>query len=155
MKKDKPSKYDKFDFGVSKKAAAAKAPRPLPRVDAQKILAELADMRSRIPYLKDKPPRKPDPSAMDGRYDALSLEEFEFMAVADGLRAFAEDLNESIAEQQAKVMVTAMTVYYTAVELSKQPEHADLIPHVEKMRNAFEKEYGEPPPPLNFKKDGE
>ena len=155
MKKSKPSKYDKFDFGVSKKAAAAKPPRPLPRVDAEKILAELADMRARIPFLKDKPPRKPDPSAMDGRDDAFSLEEFELMAVADGLRAFAEDLNESIEEQQSKLMVKAMEVYYTAVELSQQPEHADLIPHVENMRKAYVKEYGQPPPERAKKKGRE
>lgn len=153
MKKSKPA--PKYDFGLSKKAAAAKAARPLPKVKAEEILAKLAEMRSQIPHLRDKPPRKPDPRDLDGRYDAFSMEEFELMAIADGLQAFAEDLHETLEEQHAKIMVKAMEVYYTAVELSKDPEHADLIPHVENMRAAYVKQHGHPPPPRPEQKEGE
>ncbi|HYI08741.1 MAG TPA: hypothetical protein VEK57_06695 [Thermoanaerobaculia bacterium] len=153
MKKSKPA--PKYDFGLSKKAAAAKKARPLPKVDAEKILSELARMRSEIPILKDKPPRKPDPKALDGRYDALSEEEFELMAVADGLQALADDLSETLDEQNAKLMENAMEVYYTAVELIEDPEHADLIPHVEAMRAAYIKDFGHPPPPRPPKKKEE
>jgi hypothetical protein len=153
MKKKKPE--PKYDFGLSKKAAAAKAARPLPKVDAEKILADLAVMRSQIPYLKDRPPRKPDPGLMDGRGEALSMEEFELMAIRDGFQAFAEDLNDTINEQYMMIMDQALEVYYTAVELSQKPEHADLIPHVENMRNAYIKEHGHPPPPRPAKKEGE
>jgi hypothetical protein len=151
MKKKKPE--PKFDFGLSKKKAA----KPLPRkkVNAQEVLTKLAEMRAQVPFLKDKPPRKPQPGAMDGRFNAMSEEEFELLAIADGLQSFADDLHESIAEQQAIAMAQAMEVYYTAVELSQQPEHADLIPHVEAMRAAYIRDYGHPPPNRPAKPTGE
>jgi len=44
-------------------------------------------------------------------------------------------------------MAMAMKVYYAAEELAKDPEHAELIPHVEKMREAYSSFYGKPIPP--------
>jgi hypothetical protein len=142
MKSKKPE--PKYDFGLSKKKKAAAIPRK--KANAEEVLAKLAEMRSQIPFLKDKPPSKPKPGGMDGRFDARSAEEFELMAIADGLEAFADDLRESIEEQTAIAREQAMEVYYTAVELSQQPEHADLIPHVEAMRAAYIRDYGHPPP---------
>jgi hypothetical protein len=154
MKSRKPE--PKYDFGLSKKAAAATKARRK-QVNAQEVLAKLAEMRSQIPFLKDKPPPKPKPGAMDGRFDAGSEEEFELLAVAEGLQSLADELHETIEERQAIVMEQAMEVYYSAVELSQQPEHADLIPHVEAMRAAYTRDYGHPPPdrPAKPKPEGE
>jgi hypothetical protein len=41
----------------------------------------------------------------------------------------------------------ALDVYYTAEELARNPEHAELLPHVDAMRQAHEAQYGRPIPP--------
>lgn len=41
----------------------------------------------------------------------------------------------------------ALEIYYAAEELARDPEHAELIPHVARMREAYERDYGVPIPP--------
>jgi hypothetical protein len=55
--------------------------------------------------------------------------------MADDARALAAAAIESAVEH-------ALDVYYTAEELALQPDHANLIPHVENMRRAYHEHYG-------------
>lgn len=41
----------------------------------------------------------------------------------------------------------ALEIYYEAEELARDPAHAELVPHVEAMRRAYEAQYGKPIPP--------
>jgi hypothetical protein len=127
----------------------------LPPIDAEGILDTLSQIRKSVPkqYLPDKPA-----PAGEGRAGAAlqpqSMREFDYLAVADGLESLASDLSEASRLAQEKVMADAMRVYYTAEEMAKDPQHADLIPHVEKMRQAYLESYGTPiPPNPNKKKD--
>jgi hypothetical protein len=65
---------------------------------------------------------------------------------SDGLEGLADDLGAAIARKEAEAMEMALQVYYAAEELSRDPEHADLIPHVERMRDAYRSSYGRPIP---------
>src|SRR5687767_6045969 len=108
---------------------------PPKKLDAEPILRKLAEMRKSIPYLDEAPPRP----AVDGRtmLDGIPLEteeDFEYMAVADALQGLADDLNAVIEQKRAYLEEQALEVYYTAEELAKDPEHADLIPVVERLR---------------------
>ncbi|HSY50982.1 MAG TPA: hypothetical protein VLC46_19415 [Thermoanaerobaculia bacterium] len=128
-------------------------PEPkLKPIDAEGILRKLSEMRKSIPFLKhDAPPPTQDEGVMGG-LDAAGmnpdeLEEFNYLAVADGLESLANELSEAIEEKKALALAKALEVYYAAEELAKDPAHTDLIPHVEAMRVAYEQSYGKPIPP--------
>jgi hypothetical protein len=76
-----------------------------------------------------------------------TAEEFEYAAVAEGLESLADELSTAIDRQHAKATEAALRIYYAAEELARDPEHADLIPRVERMREAYESSYGRPIPP--------
>ena len=126
---------------------------PPKKLDAEPILRKLAEMRKSIPYIDEAPPRPP---AADGRtmLDGIPLEteeDFEYMAVADALQGLADDLNAVIAQKRAFLEEQALEVYYTAEELAKDPAHADLIPVVERLREAYMHDHGTLPPPRKKK----
>ena len=113
------------------------------KLNAEPILRKLAEMRKSIPHLDERPSR---PST-EGRVDAMTAEEFEYTAVADALESLASDVQSAVDRAYATATEKALEVYYTAEALSHDPAHADLIPHVEAMRRAYEKSYGKPIPP--------
>ncbi|HJQ40294.1 MAG TPA: hypothetical protein VKB93_24380 [Thermoanaerobaculia bacterium] len=118
------------------------------KLNAEPILRKLAEMRASIPYLDEAPPRRAD----DGRttLDGLPLEtaeDFEYAAVAAGLQSLADDLSAVIEQKRARAEEQALEIYYAAEELARDPEHADLIPHVERMREAYQHDYGCAIPP--------
>jgi len=118
------------------------------KLDAEPILRRLAEIRKSIPFLDQNPPRRSD----DGRLrpegiQPRTAEEFEYAALAEGLESLADELSTAIATQQAKALEGALSIYYAAEELARDPEHADLIPQVERMREAYESSYGRPIPP--------
>jgi hypothetical protein len=121
-------------------------------IDAEGILRTLAEMRKQIPFLKhDAPPPTHDEGVMGGLdaggMNPDELEEFNYLAVADGLESLADELSVAIEEKRQQALAQALEIYYAAEELAKDPAHADLIPHVEAMRAAYEKGYGKPIPP--------
>lgn len=118
------------------------------KLDAELILRRLAEIRKSIPRLENGARRRTG----DGRPPAGSIqprtaEEFEYAAVAEALENLADDVSAAVDRANAEAMETALRVYYTAEELSRDPEHAHLIPHVEKMREAYMNTYGRPIPP--------
>lgn len=118
------------------------------KLDAEAILRELAAIRKAIPRL---PPPTPRPESDRRMVDAHSIEDFEYAAVADGLSSLADDLSAAIDEARKSATAKALEIYYTAEELARDPQHADLIPHVERMRAAYESEHGRPIPPREKK----
>jgi hypothetical protein len=119
------------------------------KLDAEPILRKLAEMRKSIPYLDEAPPRP----KVDGRatipegFPLETAEDFEYAAVAEALQTFADDLNAVIEQKRAHLEEQALEVYYTAEELAKDPAHADLIPVVERLRQAYFNDHGKPIPP--------
>jgi hypothetical protein len=73
--------------------------------------------------------------------------EFEEDAAVDALETLAHQMETVIDRRMAKAYQEALRVYYIAEELAKDPAHAELIPHVEAMRKAHEKQYGKGIPP--------
>jgi transcriptional regulator with XRE-family HTH domain len=67
--------------------------------------------------------------------------------LVESLESLANDLSAGLAVKSARVAESALEVYYKAEELAQDPEHADLIPHIQRMREAYEKDYGRPIPP--------
>jgi hypothetical protein len=121
---------------------------PPKKLDAEPILRKLAEMRKSIPYMDEAPPRP----ASDGRavLEGIPLEtpeDFEYAAVIEALESLAGDLNAVIEQKRARLEADALEVYYTAEELARDPAHADLIPVVERLRQAYQNDHGKPIPP--------
>lgn len=113
------------------------------KLDAAPILRRLAEIRRSIPFLEPNAPRR----AGEGRLQARTAEEFEYAAVAEALESLADDLSAAIERRHAEATAEALRIYYAAEELARDPAHADLIPHVQRMREAYEREHGRPIPP--------
>lgn len=119
------------------------------RLDAAAILKKLSALREMMP----RPEGQYTPTTqirLQPTGDAMA--DFEEQAVVDALGSMVDELHAAIEEKREKLFRDAMEVYYTAEELARDPEHAHLIPHVEAMRAAYEKDYGKPIPPRDGKK---
>jgi len=125
---------------------------PAQKLDAERILAMLADMRKKLPLLDDSP-RQPE-DARTRSTDGTSVEteeDFEWAAVQDGVESLLRDVSVVAAQKKAAVVETVLQIYYAMEEASRDPANAHLIEHVEEMRAAYERAYGEPIPPKGTK----
>ena len=127
------------------------------KLDADLILRKLAEIRRSIPMLNEAPPQPADGArnSVDGRMTAAdgiplqTAEDFEWAALAEGLQSLSDDLSAAVERKYTQLEEQALEVYYKAEELARDPEHADLIPHIERMRAAYERDHGRPIPPRN------
>ena len=76
-----------------------------------------------------------------------AMSDFEMLGAADALEALANEIQSFCDRRMEEAYRKALEVYYTAEELSRDPAHAELLPHVEAMRRAHEEQYGKPIPP--------
>ncbi|PYQ32084.1 MAG: hypothetical protein DMF56_03025 [Acidobacteria bacterium] len=83
--------------------------------------------------------------SIDERDQAMS--DFDALAAADAMSALADEIQFVVNRKMEMAYRQALEVYYTAEELARDPEHAELVPHVEAMRRAHEEQYGMPIPP--------
>lgn len=113
------------------------------KFDAAPMLGLLAELRRTIPFIEQNAPRR----TRESGFVPQTPDEFEYAAVADGLETLADDLAAAIAKRRAAATEAALEVYYKAEELSRDPAHADLIPLVARMREAYEHDHGRPIPP--------
>jgi hypothetical protein len=73
--------------------------------------------------------------------------DFAALAAADALSALAAKIKAVLARRHEELYQKCLTAYYVAEDLARDPQHADLIPHVESMRAAHERDYGYSIPP--------
>ena len=117
------------------------------KLNAEELLAKLAAIRAQIPHLDGpRPAREKRPERMSPS-GAEDMADFEMESIAEALESMADELHDAIDAAQAKALAQALDVYYAAEELARDPAHADLIPHVEAMRAAYEHDFGKPIPP--------
>jgi hypothetical protein len=83
--------------------------------------------------------------AADERDQALA--DFELLAAVDAAEALARDIRAFCDRRLEEAYRSALEVYYTAEELARDPEHAELVVHVEAMRRAHLEQYGRAIPP--------
>jgi hypothetical protein len=113
-------------------------------MNTERLLAELAKVRAAMPLHRIR--RKLKPKRTSERLNALSMEDFELETVADALETMVEETNAVIEALEESLFEQALDIYYAAEELAREPEHAHLIEHVEKMRRSYEAEEGRPIP---------
>lgn len=71
-----------------------------------------------------------------------ALEDFALTTAAESLELLAGQVEALVEQKLAAAYRMALDVYYKAEELSRDPKHAHLLEHVEKMRRAHEEQYG-------------
>lgn len=71
-----------------------------------------------------------------------ALEDFALTTAAESLDLLATQVEALVEQKLAAAYRLALDVYYQAEELSRHPENAHLLEHVEKMRRAHEEQYG-------------
>jgi len=120
------------------------------KLTAQEILETLAGLRKSLPGIEAAP--RPDHDH-DGRsmlpdgFPAETEQDFEDAAVIDALQSLIGDVEAIVRKKEARLLEDALKIYYITEEPARDPANAHLIPHVEKMRRAYEREFGEPIPP--------
>jgi len=126
-----------------------------PKIDAEGILRKLKEIRAGLPRPAGLPEKPPKPAARhDGKIERYSGGlDFETQAVVDGLESLADDVRDLVLEAEFKAFEQAMEIYYGAVELTRDGQNPELLPHVEEMRRAYEKSYGRPIPSREKKED--
>jgi hypothetical protein len=121
-------------------------PQPM---NTERLLAELAKVRAAMPLHRIR--RKLKPKSVSERLNARSLNtlslntlsmDFELETVADALETMVEETNAVIEALDESLFEQALDIYYAAEELARDPEHAHLVEHVEKMRRSYEAEEG-------------
>jgi hypothetical protein len=118
-------------------------------MNTERLLAELAKVRAAMPLHRIRRKLKPKRTSerLNARsMDTLSMEDFELETVADALETMVEETNAVIEALDESLFEQALDIYYAAEELARDPEHAHLIEHVEKMRRSYEAEEGRPIP---------
>jgi hypothetical protein len=116
------------------------------KLDVESILNTLASIRKQIPFMTDAPAPSGSPAMAPVVAFAAGGEEtmemFEMETLADALESFAGELTHSIETARKKALTQALEVYYAAEELARDPEHADLIPYVQQMREGYRHDFG-------------
>jgi len=112
------------------------------KIDVDGILTTLAAVRKQVPHLANTPPRDAasPPTLLGTSEEAMEL--FELETLADALESFAGEISDSIETARDKAVAGALEIYYAAVELAKDPDHAHLIPIVEQMRESYRRDFG-------------
>jgi hypothetical protein len=151
LKSDRELLYGRKNDGVTGalKPGVPGGAQPLPPIDAAGILNRLAEIRRQVPFLPEVPPKRADREGLmsDDSFAGMDVNDFEWLAVADGLSALSQELSEAIDTMQEKALRDALGIYYAAEDLIKDPAHVDeVMPHFEAMRRAYIDTYGSPPP---------
>lgn len=98
-------------------------------------------------YLSDESPLMMPQVAVTPEQREQAESDFAALAVADALMALAAKIKAVLARREEELYQKCLTAYYVAEDLSRGPKHANLIPHVEALRAAHERDYGCPIPP--------
>jgi len=120
------------------------------KLTAQEILETLAELRKSLPGIEVAP--RPT-CHHDGRsllpdgFPVETEQDFEDAAVIDALQLLIGDIEGIVKKKEARLLEDALKIYYITEELARDPANAHLIPHVEEMRRAYEREFGKPIPP--------
>ena len=120
------------------------------KLNASEMLPKLAQIRRSIPGVDAAPRTK---RIEDGRsmlpdgFPAETEEDFEAAAMMDALELIIEDIAAMRVRQNVLIVEKWMQIYYAVEEAARDPKNAHLIPHVEAMRRAYERQFGTPVPP--------
>lgn len=98
-------------------------------------------------YLSDESPHMIPQVAVTAEQREQAESDFATLAVAETLMALGAKIKAVLARREEELYQKCLAAYYVAEDLARDPQHAELIPHVEALRAAHERDYGRPIPP--------
>ena len=110
------------------------------RMNAEQVLAALARLRASMPLHRIT--RAANRKRTDHRLETASIDEFEAEAIAEALEAMADDARALADAAMQAAIEKALDIYYVTEQLARDPQHAELIPHLDNMRRAYERQFG-------------
>src|SRR5215203_3052886 len=86
---------------------------PVQKLDAERILGMLADMRKKLPLVDEGSRQSEDArTRLTAGVPVETEEDFEWAAVMDGVESLARDVSAVAAQKRAEVLEMALRVYY-------------------------------------------
>jgi hypothetical protein len=73
--------------------------------------------------------------------------QFELVTAVSALETLAVEIEVVLARRMEELYAEALQIYYATEALARDPARAELLPFLEAMRSAHEREYGRPIPP--------
>lgn len=130
------------ELAAMRREVARSGGKPL---NVEAMLGRLAAMRNAIPGIDEVAAKR---GSGDGRASfADTVEDFDTFTLIEALETFAEEVSAYAGRKRQELHERVLQIYYAAEELARDPAHADLIPQLETMRRAYERDYGRPIPP--------
>lgn len=119
------------------------------KLEPEEILEFLAEMRKSLPPFERnaQPPSEDTRTRFKGHFKVETQEDLEWAAVIEAAESLADEIQTMVDQKRARLFQDCMTIYYALEEQVRDPEHAHLIPLVEKMREAYKRDFGVPIPP--------
>lgn len=118
--------------------------RAMPNPDPEDILAALTEMRPLIPREYRRAAK--DLPETTSRLDGATEEDLVWDAAQEAVESMLAEVEAVVRAERQRLFEKVLDIYYAAEEDSRDPENAHLIPHLEAMREAYEKDYGYPIP---------
>lgn len=106
-------------------------------LDAEALLARLAELRGRLPYADAGGGVVADAEHLGG-----NVQEFEAQAVVDGVAVLAGDVDRALQHAHDDSVRDALEVFYALEELARETGREDLNERVAAMRDAYRRSYG-------------
>jgi hypothetical protein len=119
------------------------------KLEAEAILEILAQMRKSLPPFERnaRRPSEDTRTRFKGDLEVETEEDLEWAAVIDAVESLADDVQTMVDQKRARLFQDCLKIYYAMEERIDDPEHAHLIPLVEQMREAYQRDFGRPIPP--------
>lgn len=112
--------------------------------DPEDILAALAEMRTMIPPEFRRAGK--DLPETTSRLDGSTEEDLAWDAAQEAVESMLAEVQAVAQAKRQRLFEKILDIYYGAEEASRDPKNAHLIPHLEAMRKAYEKDHGHPIP---------
>lgn len=119
------------------------------KLEAEPILEFLAQMRKSLPAFDRDAPRPSEDTRTRFKADfkVETEEDLGWAAVIEAAESLADEIQTMVDQKRARLFQDCLTIYYALEEQVRDPEHAHLIPLVEQMREAYQRDFGVPIPP--------
>jgi hypothetical protein len=112
------------------------------KADPQDLLAVLAEARALLPPEFRRDGRSlPEPTS---RLDGSTEEDLLWDALEEAVNSFQDEMTAMVATHKKRLFEAVLDVCYGCEQAIRDPKTAHLIPHVEKLRAAYLRDYGHP-----------
>ena len=135
-----PEDHDDMEEDPDKLIAMIRSLRTKKDLKPEDVLATLAEMRAIIPPEFRRTGR--DFPETTSRLEGETEEDFVWSAAQEATDSFLAEVQAVAQAKKRQLFENALDLYYAMEEASHDPENAELLPELERMRAAYLRDYG-------------